>query len=174
MKHNSRNWLIIIAIIFLLLVSIGLYYNSANGDSPCIEDRAGEFFDISVFPMEIEKDDEIQRINYRVILENKSEQTFENLNIYFMLDSNLLPFLAAGMQTVNLGEYTLVSKKEAESTSGVAYGVECRYEPALVSETVLAEKGLSYNDCLKFGKHLSIILKWDGGEETYDYVIPDE
>lgn len=148
----------------LLALSTGvIFIQHFSTDSPVTESK---YFDITVLPVEIVPDGDLHRLHYQLMIKNKSEISFENLQISLQLEKPLLPYLASGTLSAQLGEYDLVPEEMAKGSVNQAYGVNCAYSPSLVEEETLLREGLSYADCLKTCQEVTLLLKWKGGNET--------
>ena len=78
----------------LLALSTGvIFIQHFSTDSPVTESK---YFDITVLPVEIVPDGDLHRLHYQLMIKNKSEISFENLQISLQLEKSLLPYLASG------------------------------------------------------------------------------
>ena len=151
-------------ILILVLVFVVCTRNGTSKDLP-----KSEIFEIAVGEPEIIRDGDDFRLQYTLIIDNKSDQVIESLTVSAKTDSLLEPYLVAGNTIVPLGEYDLVTKEEAVGTADKAYGVECSFALLLKAESDLSAEGVTHQDILEAEHNITINLEWANGSESHVY-----
>lgn len=174
----SKKILIILAILLASIIS-GCTYDIQKSEnqneivlsSPDgkIYDKVSDNFIFVVYPTKLIVDEGRKNILYDIEVRNNSNVDYKKLSVSIVMNSELDQYIAAGVAPLEFTGVDVASKSKSILQPGECRGITLKFQQLLSDDQFMKEAGLEYKDIEKLAEEFEIVVKWDGGSESYKF-----
>lgn len=138
-----------------------------------VYDELSDRFRLTAFPSTVYQDGSDVYVAFHATVVNKSPESFPDFYTTVIFDPELDQYFAAGVDPLPITRVDLFPEGASELDEGMgALGTELLVDQLVSSPTFLDEAGLEPSRVLDLAGHLTLWLRWEGGEETLEYDAP--
>ena len=151
----------------IILLSVNSFTRNSDTENIGLS-KESAFFSIEVASAKLIQEDSRKEICYELSIENKTDQRFENLEIFLKPPAILNQYLAAGVLMHPMGTITLAAQNAVEFSGNDSTGMDADLRRLINSDEFLSEAGLDYRDIVTLAQTIEVHFKWDGGAESVE------
>lgn len=172
---------LLILILSILLTSIltGCTNRLHDGETPNvltisnpdgkIYNEISDNFIFIVYPTKLIVDEGTKNILFDIEVRNNSNVDYKNFTVSIVMNSELDQYIAAGVAPLEFTGVDVASKSKSNLQPGECRGVTLKHQQLLSDDQFMKEAGLEYKDIEKLAEEFEIVVKWDGGSESYSF-----
>lgn len=178
---KNKHILILILILTILLASMftGCTHSIYDSESPDVSamsnpdgkiyDKVSDNFIIVLYPTKLIVDEGNKNILYDIEVRNNSNVDYKNFSVSIVMNSELDQYVAAGVAPLEFTGVDVASKSKSNLQPGECRGITLKCQQLLSDDQFMKEAGLEYKDIENLAEEFEVLIKWDGGSESYKF-----